>query len=146
MGEDVKHKTLNAQLRGCDPAVRDAILDEDSQAHAIRQAYALGKLSFGQELVGSAYSRRADDTFVPIVPQGSNRKLVRAMLSGEKTQAELVVITGQTMNTVKTKLRVLQGLGAAEHRSNGKDWVFFLTGAGKAVLEANRVSPLRVGG
>lgn len=140
---DFLSKSFREQIRNIDESVRSAVLQHSNNPEkAILQAYALGKLALAQELAATTYSRRADDTFAPIVLQPSNRKLVKAMLADEKSLAELTAISGLTSRTVGTKLNILRGLGAVESRSNGREAVFFLTHPAESLLKANRVKPL----
>lgn len=140
---DFTSKSFHEQIRKCEESVRRTVLQHSKTPDkAIQQAYALGKLALAQELTATAYLRRADDTFAPIVLQSSNRKLVKAMLAGEKSLAELMAVAGRTQHTVATKLNVLRGLGAVETRSNGREAVFFLTHPAQSLLKANRVKPL----
>jgi sugar/nucleoside kinase (ribokinase family) len=135
-------RTLSDQLRACDPVVRNSILDPESQQHAIRQAYALGQLAFAQEFAASVFSRRVDDDFEPTVLKKSNRSLVKALLGGRKSEAELSNAAGLSEKAVKSRLHRLGHLGAVDFRSDGKQWVFFLTNAAESLLLANRVRPI----
>ncbi|MBI6883282.1 hypothetical protein [Pseudomonas putida] len=134
--------TFREQLRAVDGEVRKAVINSRDCSPELRQAFQMGQLAFASMLAGQTFSRRADDSFVPIVLKPSNRTLMRALLGGDKSDADLAQITRLTEKTIKKKLYELRVLGICEHRSNGREIVNFLTMLAKSVLEQKGISPI----
>lgn len=107
------------------PAARIAA---DAEADpALRAAWNLAKVDFAYQTAAQGLAARADQAYLDLLHDPNYASYLRALAEGDKSNAELVEISGHAEETVSRKLRDLRAAGICDYRRFGKQVINFLT-------------------
>ena len=104
------------------------------------EAYALGQLSFAQQLSAYVVNSRIDDSYVRELSDKKWAPYLRELLLGERTNTELALSTQQAEETVSRKVKDLRALGITDYRKEGVYVINFLTPVARRILVAQKES------
>lgn len=130
------HEAQDQALRAVPVELRQALLSNNGEANQVLLAYRLGQLEFAQQLVGTVARRRVDDDFEEVLTSEHHRAIVSQLRPDHAEISAQTLADGAqlTLAATKTRLGQLQSKGICDTRSNGNEWVHFLTPAARAVL------------
>lgn len=112
---------------------RSAVLSSESN-DPVSLVYRLGQLSFAQLLISQTANRRADDDFEDFINSERYIRIARAIQVEDKSVQQIRARTSITMSDLTQRMREMVHKGVCDFRSNGKEYVYFLTPAAKSVL------------
>lgn len=131
------HEAFEIVLRDSDAEIRDAILGDAGDA-SLKRAFLLGQLEFITHLLNHSVNHRADDDFIPKLTSEPMLSISRKLLESDwdgRTVMELVADLNADEQMIRSTIRSMVEMGAADFRYNGQKAKYFLTHAGAAVFK-----------
>jgi hypothetical protein len=104
----------------------------------VADAYALGQLSFAQQLASLASHTSIDQEFLVALKAGKFIPFLTALYDGERTNKQLKAIVAQTDENVSRRMKELRELGITDFRKDGTLAINFLTPVARQILTAER--------
>lgn len=108
---------------------------------AVAEAFALGQISFAQQLAASAASVRIDEPFLKLLTERKFAPYLKALLVTDRTNTELARIAHCSEENVRRRVHELREAGVTEFRRDGTQIVNFLTPVARQVLGAHKTKP-----
>jgi DNA-binding transcriptional ArsR family regulator len=131
-------------LKISSPAVIDAVKGIVTSNSDASTAFLLGQVSFAQLLSSQVADHIASRVTKDMPLLRRQKKILLALLQGNKTCGELAQIAQIDVATVSRKLKELRTLGITEFRREGTNSVNFLTPTGRMLVIEARLNLLEV--
>jgi CRP-like cAMP-binding protein len=114
-----------------------AVRQAPTSGAAESAAYTLGQVSFAQLLAAQAAERRVDDDFHLLLQDSRYKVYVEALGRKELTGKELADLSGERVETVSRKLKLLRERGVTDFRREGTCFYNLLTPAARSLVVEN---------
>lgn len=135
---DAVARLTDFHLNGASPSLSGSLGAESvpDLTKEINEALILGRLAFAQALLTQAVQKRVPGDVGALIKAQPYAPYMRALVEGERTNAELRDRYGEAAETVSRKLRILRDSGVTDFRKEGRRIVNFLTPTALAFIQA----------
>lgn len=106
---------------------RNAILDEDRQSDLMK-AYLMGKISMAQHYASNIIMHLPEERAYEILDNAQNKKYFELLIENDEISIkDIAEKTDEEEENVRILFREMTQLGLCDFRSNGIEWVYFLS-------------------